>query len=110
LEGSGITGAFITLLIYLCVGIISLFLLYEYLVDVHRDGRILDLWRRVNAPAEEFFLPDDFEVSHEELLDVIQKARLWKGPLGYRRVLLTRTEPAEVTADNPGQVSFTYVL
>jgi len=101
IEGSGITGAFITLLLYLGSIILSMLLLYEYLVHVHRDGRILDIWRRINAPAEEFFLPHDFEVSKEELLDVVHKARHWKGPMGYRRVLITRTEPADIT---PGTI------
>jgi len=103
IEGSGITGAFITLLLYLGSVILSMLLLYEYLVNVHRDGRILDIWRRVNAPAEEFFLPHDFEISKEELLDVIHKARCWKGPMGYRRVLLTRTEPADITPGTVGK-------
>ncbi|RYY82376.1 hypothetical protein EON63_13470 [archaeon] len=45
----------------------ALCIVYEYLLHVHRDGRILDLWRRINAPYDEFFIPDDFEISAEEL-------------------------------------------
>lgn len=66
---------------------------------------MLDIWRRINANAEEFFLPhvrmtlsvhwihqihlliaflfsQDFEVSADELQDAIQKARSWRGPPG----------------------------
>jgi hypothetical protein len=84
-EGSGITGAFITAMIYLATGVLSLLFLYQYLVYVHRDGRILDLWRRINAPHDEFFLPDDFEVSGEELRDILIKAKGYRGMAGTKR-------------------------
>lgn len=84
-EGSGITGAFITFVLFFSCSVLSLFLLYEYLVYIHRDGRILDLWRRITAPNEEFFVPDDLEVSHDELMLVLSKCRRWFGPAGARR-------------------------
>ncbi len=87
-EGSGITGAFITAMIYLASGVLSLLFLYQYLVYVHRDGRILDLWRRVNAPHDEFFIPDDFEVSGDELRDIIVKAKGYRGMAGTKRKLV----------------------
>lgn len=36
----------------------------------------------MSGPSEEFFIPDDFEVSHSELLDVCSKADSWRGPKG----------------------------
>lgn len=84
-EGSGITGAFITFVLFFSCSVLSLFLLYEYLVYIHRDGRILDLWRRITAPNEEFFIPDDMEVSRDELMLVLSKCRRWIGPAGARR-------------------------
>lgn len=84
-EGSGITGLFITTIIYLGFFILALLLLYEYLVHVHKDGRILDIWRRITGPASEFYLPHDFEISEEELLDICSKASKWRGPNGARR-------------------------
>ena len=84
-EGSGVTGLFITVMIYLGIVCISLLLLYEYIVYVHRDGRILDLWRRINAPAEEFFLPDDFEISGEELVSICALAKKHRGLDGSTR-------------------------
>lgn len=84
-EGSGITGAFITFILFVSCSILSLFILYEYLVYIHRDGRILDLWRRITASADEFFIPDDLEVSRDELQLVLTKCRRWIGPAGARR-------------------------
>jgi hypothetical protein len=77
-EGTGLTGAFITIMIYLATGVLSCLILHEYLLHVHRDGRILDLWRRVNAPVEEFFIPDDYEISSAELLKIINQAKQYK--------------------------------
>lgn len=89
IEGSGITGLFIMLMLYLGAAVLGALILYEYLVHVHRDGRILDVWRRVNAPAEEFFLPHDYEVSAEELSSVCARAALWKGVQGAKRRVVT---------------------
>ena len=58
-EGSGVTGVILVVIVYFACAIVSTLLLYEYLVYVHKDARILDLWRRVKGPAEEFFVPDD---------------------------------------------------
>jgi hypothetical protein len=89
IEGSGITGLFIMLLLYIGSSVFSVLILYEYLVHLHRDGRILDIWRRVNAPAEEFFLPHDYEISSDELSSICGKATRWKGLLGAKRKLVT---------------------
>ncbi len=78
IESSGITGAIITMMIYIGSGVLAFLLLHEYLLHVHRDGRILDLWRRINGPLDEFFMPDDYEVSSNELLHVIEKAKHYK--------------------------------
>ncbi len=89
IEGSGITGLFIMLLLYIGSSVFSVLILYEYLVHLHRDGRILDIWRRVNAPAEEFFLPHDYEISSDELNSICGKATRWKGLLGAKRKVVT---------------------
>jgi hypothetical protein len=87
LEGSGITGGIITIIVYIATTIVSAQLLYHYLVYIHRDGNILDLWRRINAPEEEFFLPHDFEVSSKELAQICKKVKTWRGPSGFTRIL-----------------------
>ena len=67
-EGNGITGIIITILLYISFMILSCLVLYEYLIHIHHEGKLLDLWRKINAPAEEFFIPHDFEISFEELM------------------------------------------
>lgn len=84
-EGSGITGLLITILLYIGFTAISCLCLYEYMVHVHKDGRILDLWRRINGQAEDFFMPDDFEISLEELRSICARAKVWRGLGGSTR-------------------------
>lgn len=87
-EGSGVTGFFITFMLYFSTTMVSLLLLYEYLVRVHKDARILDIWRRINAPAEDLFIPLDFEISLDELRTICASAAAWKGPDGASRRLV----------------------
>lgn len=100
LEGSGITGLMITVIFYISIAIVACILVYHYVVYVHRDANILDLWRRVNAPEEEFFIPHDFEISSVELGQVCKKVKTWRGPSGFSRAL-TVEEDFEVDLTDP---------
>jgi hypothetical protein len=89
--GSGITGILITLIIYFSLTLISCFFYYIYLLYVHRNGRILDLWRRVNSSSNEFFIPDDNEISKNELIHICMKSGVWRGGGGdIRRVSVSK--------------------
>eukprot|EP01038_Epipyxis_sp_PR26KG_P005003 gene5003-6988_t len=65
--------------------IFSILILYEYLIRIHRDGRILDIYRRINGVDGEFFIPHDYEISFDELMLVCRKAATYKSPLGSKR-------------------------
>ena len=84
-EGVGITGILITFIIYAVYMTITALCYYLYLVHVHRNARILDLWRRINSPPEEFFIPDDLEISFEELRSVVSMSSQFKGSNGALR-------------------------
>lgn len=86
-ESSGITGLILTVIVYTGMFIVSALLLYEYMVHIHKDARILDIWRRISGPSEEFFIPHDFEVSYAELTSICAKASLWRGANGQTRRL-----------------------
>ena len=62
-ENSGLTGLLVTLMLYFMTAVVSLVLNYSFMVYIYKDARILDLWRRLSAPTEEFFVPHDFEVT-----------------------------------------------
>lgn len=103
-EGSGISGLLITVILYGSTMILSTLVVYYYVVHIHRDGRILDLWRRVHADAESMFMPDDFEVSYAELRSVCLQAGRWRGVDGSTRELTIIENPATVETEGEADV------
>eukprot|EP00903_Cladosiphon_okamuranus_P006402 g6267.t1 len=84
-EGAGISGALLTVLIYSLVSITVALILHQYLLHAHMNGRMLDVWRRLNANEDNFFIPHDLELSAAELQHACVRARKWRGPNGARR-------------------------
>lgn len=102
-EGNGIVGLFITLMLYFGTMVVSALLLYYYLVYIHKNARILDIFRRINAPTEEFFIPDDFEISFEELNSICSLAKRWRGLDGSTRVVQVSQVPRNLDSVYPVQ-------
>ncbi|ETL80680.1 hypothetical protein L917_18848 [Phytophthora nicotianae] len=84
-EGSGLVGIFIVLILYLALTCLSLVALYVYLLYVHMNGRMLDVYRRVHGHEDAFFVPHDAEISLQELQTICAQATRWKGPRGTQR-------------------------
>ncbi|GIQ89329.1 hypothetical protein KIPB_011767, partial [Kipferlia bialata] len=76
----------------------GLALLYHYLLRIHRNGRLADVFRRIHDPEMCFFAPNDYEVSLEELSRVLAEAKDWAGDDGATREVLSErvvvTDPA----------------
>ncbi|CEG47247.1 uncharacterized protein PHALS_03894 [Plasmopara halstedii] len=89
-EGSGLVGTFITLILYLALTCLSLLVFYHYLLYIHMNGRMLDVYQRVHGREEAFFVPHDAEISLEELQAVCAQATRWKGPHGSQRRVFVR--------------------
>lgn len=51
----------------------------------HNDGRMLDVYQRLNAKEGMYFLPEDLELSNQELSYIVKKAEQWRGFNGERR-------------------------
>lgn len=51
----------------------------------HNDGRMLDVFQRLTAKEGTYFIPQDLEVSNQELSYIIKKAEQWRGFNGERR-------------------------
>lgn len=62
-EGNGVVGFYITFFIMFALTIFNGFLFYYYMIFVHMNGRILDLYKRLSGTSQTFFLPNDNEVS-----------------------------------------------
>jgi len=110
-SGSGISGLLITMIIYFSLSVLSALFYHEYITRIHRNGHILDLWRRVHSTSEEFFMPDDFEVSRDELVHICTKANQWRGGGGdVRRVSITKLVEKDAADQDFLQVSKLYAI
>lgn len=74
-EGNGVPGVLLTIAIFLFAMVVCMFLLYQYLLFLHANGRILDLYSRIHGDDGNFFIPQDFELSLRTLRWIITKER-----------------------------------
>lgn len=58
------------------------FLMHDRL---HNNGRMLDIFHRLHAAEDDFFMPFDLEISNQELAYICNKAEQWRGEEGERR-------------------------
>ncbi|TYZ67749.1 hypothetical protein PybrP1_012992 [[Pythium] brassicae (nom. inval.)] len=84
-EGSGVVGVVLTVFLYAALTSLSLVCVYAYLLHVHMNGRMLDVYRRVHGQECDFFVPHDGEVGLADLRAICEHARRWKGPRGTQR-------------------------
>ena len=84
-EGSGVVGVFLTVIIYIALMCLSSLILYSYLLSIHMNGRMLDVYRRVHNHDHNFFIPHDFEVTMNEVKYLCDKAKRWAGSKGSSR-------------------------
>jgi len=78
-------GVYITIFVYFALMVINGFIFYNYMIFVHMNGRILDLYKRLSGiPSDmtpilgsikSFFLPNDNEVSLKYLQWVVKRAK-----------------------------------
>ncbi len=74
-EMNGIPGILLTVALTLALIAVSAFILYQYLLLVHANGRMLDLHHRLHGDEGCFFIPQDFEISLRTLRWIITKTR-----------------------------------
>lgn len=84
-EGSGVVGIFLTLFLYGSLSTLAAFAFYHYMLHVHMNGRMVDVYRRLQSLDDTFFVPHDFECSVAEVRWVCAKAARWRGPRGSQR-------------------------
>ncbi|KAK1806425.1 hypothetical protein P4O66_004942, partial [Electrophorus voltai] len=110
-EHSGAAGIFITLFLYTVHFTLSVTVLYVYLLRLHNDGRVLDVYHRLHSPEGAFFIPDDLEVSNQELSYIVKKAEQWRGFNGERRKVAVHDyiwmEEESGASQSPGGVATT---
>ncbi|CAB1451584.1 unnamed protein product [Pleuronectes platessa] len=84
-DQSGAAGLVITLFLYAVLFLLSITILSIYLLRFHNDGHMLDIFQRLTAKEGTYFLPQDLELSNQELSYIVKKAEQWRGFNGERR-------------------------
>uniref|UniRef100_A0A3Q3GT59 Orofacial cleft 1 candidate 1 n=1 Tax=Labrus bergylta TaxID=56723 RepID=A0A3Q3GT59_9LABR len=84
-DQSGAAGVIITLFLYAVLFLLSITILSIYLLRFHNNGRMLDVFQRLTAKEGTYFLPEDLELSNQELSYIVKKAEQWRGFNGERR-------------------------
>ncbi|XP_059182506.1 uncharacterized protein ofcc1 [Centropristis striata] len=84
-DQSGAAGVIITLFLYAVLFLLSITILSINILRFHNDGRMLDVFQRLTAREGTYFLPQDLELSNQELSYVVKKAEQWRGFNGERR-------------------------
>ncbi|CAD5113719.1 DgyrCDS2883 [Dimorphilus gyrociliatus] len=85
IEGSGLAGIFITVLLYAFTCFAAGAIVYMYFLRLHNNGRMLDIYWRLHGEEDVFFIPYDLEISNHELSYLVKKAEQWRGEEGERR-------------------------
>lgn len=68
-------GIYLTMFIIFALTVLNGLILYNYMVFVHHNGRILDLYTRLSGSIKSFFIPHDNEVSINYLKWVVKRAK-----------------------------------
>ncbi|EGD74627.1 hypothetical protein PTSG_05991 [Salpingoeca rosetta] len=84
-DDGGLPGIFITAFVYIVIMFASAMATYLYLLRLHLNAAILDLYRRLTATPDDTFVPYDNELSIQELDYLVRKAEQWRGQRGERR-------------------------
>ncbi|XP_029448538.1 uncharacterized protein LOC115086185 [Rhinatrema bivittatum] len=84
-QQSGIPGILITMLLYTVITIISFSTLYVYLLRLHAESWVMDVFQRIHSEEDKFYVPYDLEISNQELSYIVRKAEQWRGINGERR-------------------------
>ncbi|XP_072021333.1 uncharacterized protein [Amphiura filiformis] len=84
-HGTGLMGILLTVPIYFFLMFFSGVIFYMYFLRLHNNGRMLDIYHRLHAPEDDFFIPYDLEISNQELSHICKNSEQWRGEEGERR-------------------------
>ena len=83
----GVSFAYLTFfLVYLLLSTWTFVITFIYTMRIHLNGILQDAyWRILEVNEDNFFIPNDLEMSQRELYYALQKAEAWRGANGHRR-------------------------
>jgi hypothetical protein len=101
-DRDGAVGAALTAVIYITWMVATGALCYVYFLHLHQNGRITDVIRRLEATEGEMWMPDDAEISMEELRYLCSAAQKWNKGGATRTVRVTEHRRSSSQVDAAG--------
>ena len=96
-QSSGFIGFFMTFLVQFAMFIINIFIFYNYIVFVHNDARIHDIYMRISGLGKGYHIPFDNEISFSYL-----KQTYCLGEINNNRIVVNRYKiSSSFTNDEP---------
>lgn len=81
-EDSGITGIFMVVMSYGLLSAFQALFTFYYLLLVHMQGHMHDVYARLHGDQFAYFSPEDSEVSWREVQYACRRAKEWRGAQG----------------------------
>lgn len=91
-ESSGMVGMFITFLIQFAIVLFNMYLLYNYIVFIHCDARIKDIYLRISGLGKGYYIPEDNEVSWNYL-----RQTYYLGEINNNRIVVNELQIPKTT-------------
>jgi len=84
---SGFVGYFLTFILQFLIILINTFLFYQYILFIHHDSKIADIYLRITGKGRDYFIPHDNEISWRHL-----KHQYTEGKINNNRIIANRVE------------------
>eukprot|EP01067_Filipodium_phascolosomae_P005693 Filipodium_phascolosomae@DN3781_c0_g1_i1.p1 len=108
-EGNGVIGIILTIILFVILMVIAAFIYYNYLVELHMNGRLMDVYHRLTAEPHHLFIPYDMEISNRQVRWICNKARTWEGITGEARKLYYTEFKVEDSKDTKFEQKTVYI-
>lgn len=102
-QNAGVVGLFLTLLIQFAMVILNFFIFYNYIVFVHCDARLSDIYLRISGIGRGYHCPQDNEVSWAYL-----KQTYSLGEINCNRVVVNKIRVPHNYTNQDAQIAKSY--
>lgn len=102
-DSSGFIGLFMTFLIQFAMFILNIFIFYNYIVFVHNDARIHDIYMRISGLGKGYHCPYDNEISWNYL-----KQTYCLGEINNNRIVVNKYKIGNAFSNNEPKMSKSY--
>lgn len=102
-ESSGFIGFFMTFLVQFAMFIINIFIFYNYIVFVHNDARIHDIYMRISGLGRGYHIPFDNEISWNYL-----KQTYCLGEINNNRIVVNKYKIGDAFSNDEPKMSKSY--